>query len=320
MRKWLSLALLFLVLLIGSVYAFIPNKMRIHEETIVLTNTNGFNRTITDHQRWKQWWPGEMDTVQNDKAPYRLVFNKNHYTFLESSATFQTIQIHQGDDTVLSQLVFVPLNKDTISIQWEAANITSFSPLKRYSRYRHLNGLEKDWQVILIKLKEYFSSASNIYGLAIQKEKVKDSILITTIINTRLPPTTDTIYSLIDELKTFAKKRGANQRGLPMLNISQVNTVDAGASYRTQVALPVDRELPVEGRIQYRWMFGGGKILAAEVKGGPATIANAFLQLENYVADHNLVAPAIPFQSLVTDRRAITDTNQWVTKVYWPVM
>jgi hypothetical protein len=38
------------------------------------------------------------------------------------------------------------------------------------------------------------------------------------------------------------------------------------------------------------------------------------------VQDHQRVAPAIPFQSLVTDRTKQPDTSKWVTRLYWPIM
>jgi hypothetical protein len=67
-------------------------------------------------------------------------------------------------------------------------------------------------------------------------------------------------------------------------------------------------------------MLGGGNILAAEVKGGPHTIGRGFEVIEKYTEDHNRIAPAMPFQSMVTDRRREPDTSRWITKLYLPVM
>lgn len=121
---------------------------------------------------------------------------------------------------------------------------------------------------------------------------------------------------MIDKLKAFVQRNGAKQTGLPMLNIAS----NADGTYTTRVALPVDRKLKNEGDIQYRWMLGGGFILVTEVKGGPHRIQQAFSVMEEYIDDFDRVAPAIPFQSLVTDRRTEPDTGKWITKVYWPVM
>lgn len=128
-------------------------------------------------------------------------------------------------------------------------------------------------------------------------------------------PVTDTIYKMIDRLKNYVSKNGAKETGYPMLNIFKERE-----SYIVKVALPVDKKLTNSGDIKYRWMLKGGNILIAEVKGGSYQIEKAFKEMANYVEDHNRVAPAIPFQSLITDRRQEPDTNKWVTKIYWPVM
>ena len=84
-----------------------------------------------------------------------------------------------------------------------------------------------------------------------------------------------------------------------------------GITYLVRVAIPVDKQLPASGNISYKWMLGGGNILITEVKGGHAEIKKAYDQTELYVADHNRVAPAIPFQSMITDRRQEKDSTKW---------
>ena len=101
-----------------------------------------------------------------------------------------------------------------------------------------------------------------------------------------------------------------------MLNIF----ADNNGTYFTKVAFPVDKRLNDVGNIQYRWMLKGGNILVTEVRGGPHKIDEAFSQMQNYLQDHQRTSPAIPFQSLITDRRQEVDTNKWITKLYWPMI
>jgi hypothetical protein len=63
-----------------------------------------------------------------------------------------------------------------------------------------------------------------------------------------------------------------------------------------------------------------GKILVAEVKGGEQRVREAAANLQNYVDDYKLKSPAIPFESLVTDRTKETDTSKWITKLYYPIL
>jgi hypothetical protein len=67
-------------------------------------------------------------------------------------------------------------------------------------------------------------------------------------------------------------------------------------------------------------MPGGGNMLVTEVKGGQIEVNKASVQLLNYISDYNRTAPAIPFESLVTDRRKEPDSSKWITRIYYPVM
>lgn len=62
-----------------------------------------------------------------------------------------------------------------------------------------------------------------------------------------------------------------------------------------------------------------GKILSAEIRGGTYTSKESIKRLELYMDDHKLTSPAIPFESLVTDRSKEADTARWVTKLYYPI-
>ncbi len=156
----------------------------------------------------------------------------------------------------------------------------------------------------------------NVYGLPILKALVSDSLLIFTEASSKGFPTTEFIYSQIDQLRKYIVDQSAKETGFPMLNI---NTTDS-INYLTKVAIPVNKRLKSSGNISFRWMLGGGNILVTEIKGGPASIDKAFKEMENYVSDYRRTAPAIPFQSLVTDRTKEPDTSKWITKIFYPVM
>ncbi len=99
-----------------------------------------------------------------------------------------------------------------------------------------------------------------------------------------------------------------------MLNIAMIDS----NHIETTVAIPVNKEIKDNGSIRFKRMFPGN-ILTAEVKGGMNTVEEGFRQLNNYVSDHQLVPPAISFQSLVTDRLTEKDSLKWITKLYYPI-
>ncbi len=97
----------------------------------------------------------------------------------------------------------------------------------------------------------------------------------------------------------------------------RLNDIDSN-NFSTTVAIPINKVLPDKGPILFKKMFPGN-ILTAEVKGGVYAIKEGFKQLNHYILDNQLTSPAIPFQSLVTDRLVEVDTSKWMTKLYYPV-
>lgn len=320
MRKWFFLFALFLVLLTVGVYVLIPNKVTLRQETHLRVNANAFTRAILDESSWKEWWPGEVVVNPLGRSKNSFVFNGNRYVIHDKHLSSHVIMVHYNDDSLLSQLFFIPATSDSITLSWQATNTTSYFPLKRINRYQTLKALDEDWETILQSIQRFYRDEDKLYGLSIRKESVKDSMLISTIIHSTSAPSTDTIYHLIGLLTDFAEKKGAKQTGFPMLNTMRLIREDKSVHYRTQVALPIDKKVEAEGNIVYRRMLGKGKILMAEVKGGPHTVETAFEKMQAFVEDHQHVAPAIPFESLITDRRQEQDTGKWITKIYWPVM
>lgn len=308
MKKLIPIVLL--ILLLSAVYFFIPNPMVMRHAATVTVNATAFNREFINERGWA-WWPGEQLA---DKKGFQL--NGNIYTITEKQLTSLKINIEHKGVTVPSELIFIPASPDSVTLTWIIQSATSGNPVTRVKRLFDNKSLQKDVQLILEKIKSFYGKEDNLYAVAIKKDFVLDSTLISTNLTTTGYPSTEIVYSLIDKLQAFAIKNGAKQTGLPMLNIY---TSDS-SSYRVQAALPVDKKLKDGEGVAYRWMLGGGNILVSEVKGGPYTINKGFDAMSNYVNDNRRTAPAIPFQSLVTDRRADPDTTKWVTKLYWPVM
>ena len=316
MKKWLLLLFVFLAIGIGCLYFVIPNRINIQQNLQIGVNTKGFARTISNEKKWSLWWPEKSAATVSDAGWQSLNYNGNTYRILEKKLTSLVISVKSESDSIQTELFFIPINEDSVALRWAGESVSPLNPVTRLQTFFRTKSISKDLNFILQSLQKFYAVEDNLYGLSIVKDRVLDSTLVSTSLVTNAYPSVENIYGLIDELQAFALKNNANQTGPPMLNIYTTDSI----SYRIQVALPVDKKLKDEGDIFYRWMLGGGNILVAEVKGGPHTINNAFAEMENYVRDYRRTAPAIPFQSLVTDRRKEPDTTKWITKVYWPVM
>lgn len=310
MKKWL-IGLLIFILAVGVVYIIIPGTIRISKVAVLGVPKAGLYRAMLDENNWNSWWP-----VQDDKSKPGFTYNGNSYSIIKKTITSFLIDVKNGKNSLKSSFTLIPLRLDSTKIQLDAVMVTSINPIKRVQAYLFSNKLKKDLDVIFGKISSHYSKVENVYGFNIKNESVVDSLLVFISENSKTYPGTESIYELINVLKKYIAGKGAKETGYPMLNI----TTEDSINWITKVAIPTDRLLDPSGNITYRKMLGRGNILVAEVKGGPFAIATAFGQLENYVNDYNRIAPAIPFQSLVTNRREEPDTSKWITRIYYPVM
>jgi hypothetical protein len=312
MKKWIIAVCILLVISVAYLYLIIPNTVSLHKNLTFATNPQGFSRVLSNEKNWEKWWPGEK---LNNGQP---AFQYKGYTYTISEKRYNSflVSITDGSIQVNTSLNFVPVSNDSVHLIWIGQSPTSTNPLKRFQLSQKLNELNDDMENILASIQSYFSKQENIYGRNIQQIPVTDSLLVSTYATSKNYPTTEFIYGLIDELKNYIADQSAKETGYAMLHVTTTDSI----SFLTRVAIPVEKRLPSSGNISYKWMMPGGKILVTEVKGGPSAIQKTFRELENYVHDHRRVAPAIPFQSLITDRIKEKDTSKWITKIYYPVM
>jgi hypothetical protein len=244
------------------------------------------------------------------------MLNGRVYELLDAKVLSILFRIAAKGGSVPAEITIVGDGTDFSTVSIDGLMATSYNPFKRIQRYFTARKINKDAALLLKSMSDHYSGIPALYGYDIRKEHVVDSTLLTNIKEVTGYPTTEKIYSLVDELRVYIKSQGAAETGNPMLNILPKDSIH----YILKVALPVNKKLPDSGTMSYRWMLGGGNILITEVKGGKAEINKAYRQIEVYISDFKRVAPAIPFESLVTDRRQQPDSNQWITRIYYPVM
>lgn len=297
-RKWLIGISLIILATIISIIVFIPKTIRLHQTTFIRVNQRAFFRTITDKTKWVEWWPGKQFTLLNQREYSTTVSMKN------------------GNDTLLTEMTYVPWSTDSVLISWEGTSNASTGIWSKLENYNRISNYRTDMKLALVKLDSFYASEENIYSMKINKQHVVDSTLIATSQIAYSYPGIPLLDLMIRRLKEYAVVHQTSVTGFPMLNIMTKDSVH----YLVRVALPVGNKLKDSANIMYRAMLGGGNILITEVHGGQYSINKAFTEMENYISDHKRIAPAIPFQSLVTDRSLVEDTSKWITKVFFPVM
>jgi hypothetical protein len=189
------------------------------------------------------------------------------------------------------------------------------NPLSKTMYYAGVqHAFEKNIRSLTRELKKYFDQQQNVYGMNIVRKTVTDSTLVSLKKNFDHYPSTEEIYTLIDSVKNFIRKKGGAENNYPMLNIH----MEGPGLYEAMVGIPTKIPLTAEGGFTIKHMVLG-YILEGEIKGGVSTVLNAEQQMTNYVLDHKKLSPAIPFQSLVTNRLQQKDSTQWITRLYYPI-
>lgn len=311
MKKTLLIAIILLILAaLCAIYFLIPNKIRIVRSTTIDANRHALFRKLSEPESWREWWPGKYNSADN--------FSLNGIAFRRETTRVLTFPIAFSASTLesLADLTITTGPTGATTLFLETVYSTGYNPIKRISAFFNKKKISRSFSEILKAINSTYSNVANLYGFKIQESRVIDSTLIFNSASVKGIPDIKSIYSLIDELKVYINKNAANETGYPMLNIHTEDSIN----YVIKVAIPVDKPLPTSGNITYKWMLGGGNILITEVKGGYHEIEKAHRQVMQYLIDYQRSTPAIPFESLVTDRRHEPDTNKWITRIYYPVI
>jgi hypothetical protein len=306
MKKLFWIIPLAIILLLLAIVFFIPSQIVISEKVGIGTSQNGVVRLLTNKDRWQQWWPTERKDVIYDSA---------NFSFQQEQAKMAYLQVAFGD-------TFLPVQMNTLFYQKDSTGVTflvslppATNPVQKLGNYfksRQLSNLADD---LLLRLKKVAGKEENIYGLAIRQEKVKDSALVALKFESTGYPDTKHIYNAIEELRQYIRSNGATETAPPMLHANP----EGKQTYQVMVAIPVSKPLEGAGNIEPKRMVLGN-ILVAEVKGGVYTAEKAIEVLSVYANDKKRISPAIPYQSLVTDRTQESDTSKWITRLFYPVI
>lgn len=234
---------------------------------------------------------------------------------MEPGYNSSKVLISTTDNKYPSKITWIPYANNTIELRWKTSLKASVNPVRRVQQYIAARRLKSDMAANLERLLKFSINPRNIYNINIERQTVKDTLFATMSFTSAEIPKTAEVYRAIDLLRRYINNQGAIEVNAPMLNV----TKNPKSIYITStIALPINKPIKPSQHISVNRMVRGN-ILVAEVKGGPGTIKNALNQIEAYMKDFKLTPPAIPYESLITDRRMQVDTSKWVTKIYYPI-
>ncbi len=309
MKKFLVFVAIILIVVLAFIHFLLPNTMDAQGVIVINATPNSTQRFTSEPEKIKKWWPG---TVLSDS---QFVFEEDTF-FFRRGYFMGTISLIKTKDSVLTTMInILPVQIDSTVLNWNA-NISSGNGLfERIQLYNNQKKLEKKLQKLADQLKVFLSKVENAYGMNISEERVVDTLLIATRKNFKSYPSTSEVNEMIQSLRDFIISKNAQPTNPPMLHVSQ----KADGDYEAMTAIPVNKEIDTGDKFEIKRMVRG-KILVGEVKGGPHTILEAEKHMENYVLDYRRASPAISYQSIVTDRKSESDSSQWITRIYYPVL
>ncbi len=311
MKKLLALALVALVLLVISVYVFIPSKIIVSNVRYITAYQNTAIKFINDSAMFNKWW--RSVTVKEDTN-----YNYNGYTYHIKStlSNLADIGIQPATDNLNSALVCLNIYLDSSALQWSTELDASLNPVQRIMQYNKAKKLKENMGALLDKLKAYLDKPENVYGINVKEVKLKDSVLIASQITTTAYPSVPDIYKEVNKLKAYVVSQQASATNAPMLNVSQLDE----KNYKVMVGLPVSGRINQTPDFIIKRMPYGGSMFTSTVNGGYYSIQQALQKLTEYYLDTKRASPAKPYELMVTDRQQETDTAKWVTKLYYPIM
>lgn len=313
MRKLILILLAILAVCIASIYLLIPASIPVASAEVVKTPDIAAERFIIDEHQWSRWWNyGEPGTAK----PEGPVYHNRDYAYRQTGKFYKSIDIaiEKDGQQLSSKLLLIPLAVDSTGIEWKTELPTGSDPVARLKHYFEAKKLKQNMDEVLNNLRSFLSRTENVYGISIEKNRLKDTLYVSSKQLFTAYPSIRDIYQLVDKIKTYIAQNGTQATGSPIYNVTRMDQ----DRYQLTAAVPTDRSLKETGIFSMKYMVKGS-FMITEVLGGENQVHEAARNMQQYFQDYRKTSMAMNFTMLVTDRILQPDSSKWVTKLCMPV-
>jgi len=304
MKKWIFVVSGCVILAgIVLINVLIPSTLTISRVEPLQCRAASVWPFLSDEAQWKSWWRDSL--------------TRNDCRIRQLSYYLVNIGMRDGRGEIGSQLSLLPIGtQDSSLVHWEAKLTCGWDPVSRIRQYLRATRLKETMDGVLADVQVFAKKKENLYGLDIQVKFLTDTLLVGMRSVRAGLPTTEEIYAQIDKLSRYISE----QHSRPIDNPMTTTSPEEGkpGTYKVLVAIPVDARLEGKGDISFMRLIPW-RYLTADVKGGPGAVTKAFKRMDDFVRDYQITVLALPWQSLVTDRRQQPDSSRWVTRLYYPI-
>jgi hypothetical protein len=298
MRKITGSVLVILLLSLAAVYVFIPSEMSIKGSQMVYQPSSSVTRAMTQISKWPEWMPKEI-------------------ALKATSVLVATIEADLNQDGIQVPVVFSVENGEGNNsfIRYETSmNNIGWSPIERIQYALFARKIKHQLDLVLAAATAHYNYNKGVYGFDIVETKVKDSSYVALDQTLTDTPSLVQIYQMVDQLAAFINTQKGKAIGDPMVNITRA---DAKEIY-IQVAIPIERDIPVNGAFSIKKMVLGN-LLSVKVQGDQAKVNEAFEATKQYITDKQKYSPAIPFIIYNTNRLLEKDSSKWISTISYPI-
>ena len=298
MRKITGSVLVILLLSLAAVYVFIPSEMSIKGSQMVYQPSSSVTRAMTQISKWPEWMPKEI-------------------ALKATSVLVATIEADLNQDGIQVPVVFSVENGEGNNsfIRYETSmNNIGWSPIERIQYALFARKIKHQLDLVLAAATAHYNYNKGVYGFDIVETKVKDSSYVALDQTLTDTPSLVQIYQMVDQLAAFINTQKGKAIGDPMVNITRVEAKEV----YIQVAIPLERDIPVNGAFSIKKMVLGN-LLSLKVQGDQAKVNEAFEATKQYITDKQKYSPAIPFIIYNTNRLLEKDSSRWISTISYPI-
>jgi hypothetical protein len=298
MRKLILSILTIIVLSLTGVYLLIPRQMLIKGSQMVYQPATSITRGMMQTDKWSEWMPKDITiSIQGSLV-----------ATIQTALTLDQIQI-----PVLFSIMDGEGKNTIISFETTMEN-SSYNPFTKIQYYIFAKKIQNKLARVLSAASAYYNYSKGVYGYDIVETRVKDSSLIAVDQTLNDTPSIIQIYQMVTQLEQHITAQNGKAKGAPMVNITRI---DEDKVY-TQVAIPLERDIPVKAGLTIKKMVLGN-LLSVKVQGDQTKVNQAFEATKQYINDKQKSSPAIPFVVYNTNRLLEKDPSRWISTINYPI-
>ena len=304
-------AILLILAIVGFFYIYIPNTLKVSTFKV----SNAYELTATRLLADAYLLPKSIGE-NYDSSNHKLTVNGIEFVIKPALSNLVEIDIASKNIKAKSFITANGVTKQTTAINWFFEYNTTLNPIQRLKDYQEAIAIKNTTSQILSHISAFLEEPKYIYGYDIKEVTLKDTILITTKFISKGLPTNTQIYAQADALTKYLTGFGKVAINNPMITVLENPTND----YTIMVGISINGEIPQTENYRIKRMPVNGKMFVTDATGGTQSIQNGYAALKNFLLDSKRPSPAVPFELLLNDRRQVTDSAQWKTRIYYPVM